>query len=186
MAYCTGVRLGALVRLTVGDLALAEATLTIRETQFCKTRRLPLPPTVMTGLQASLHARARAQASVERSAPRWWNDHTGQGDQVVTLGPWRREVIRRAGLKPAVGRVGPRFHALRHTVVVQRMRAWSRAGIKPQARLPSLATSLGHQDVAATVVSLPMTQDLLQAANTRCHTGGAPALDPPHGDRLGH
>jgi integrase/recombinase XerD len=53
-----------------------------------------------------------------------WNDHTGQGYQVVTLGHVLLEVIRRAGLKPAVGRVGPHFHDLRHTFVVHRMLAW--------------------------------------------------------------
>jgi integrase/recombinase XerD len=186
MAYCTGLRLGELVRLTVGDLDRAEAILTIRETKFFKTRRLPLPPTVMTGLQEYLHARAYAQAPVERSAPLLWNDHKGQGYQVVTLGHLLIEVIRRAGLKPAASRVGPRFHDLRHTFVVHRMLAWYRAGINPQERLPYLATYLGHKDVYSTLVYLTITQDLLQEANARFHTVGAQALDPEKGDRLCH
>jgi integrase/recombinase XerD len=157
LAYCAGLRLGELVRLTVGDLDLAEATLTIRETKFFKTRRLPLQPTVMTVLQEYLHARARAHALVERSAPLLWNDHKGQGYQVVTLGHLLMEVIRRAGLKPAVGRVGPRVHDLRHTFVVHRMLAWYRAGINPQERLPYLATYLGHKDVYSTLVYLTIT-----------------------------
>jgi integrase len=140
----------------------------------------------MTVLQEYLHARARAQASVERSAPLLWNDHKGQGYQVVTLGHLLMEVIRRAGLKPAVGRVGPRFHDLRHTFVVHRMLAWYRAGINPQERLPYLATYLGHKDVYSTLVYLTITQDLLQEANTRFHTVGAQALDPEKGDRLCH
>lgn len=44
LAYCAGLRLGELVRLSVGDLDLEEATLTIRDTKFFKTRRLPLQP----------------------------------------------------------------------------------------------------------------------------------------------
>jgi integrase/recombinase XerD len=184
LAYCAGLRLGELVRLTVGDLDLEEATLTIRETKFFKTRRLPLQPSVITALQEYLHARARVEAPVERSAPFLWNDHKGQGYQGVTLGHLLMEVIRRAGLKPAATRVGPRFHDLRHTFVVHRMLAWYRAGINPQERLPYLATYLGHKDVYSTLVYLTITQDLLQAANARFHTVGAQALDPEKGDRL--
>jgi integrase/recombinase XerD len=186
LAYCAGLRLGELVRLTVGDLDLEEATLTIRETKFFKTRRLPLQSSVMTVLQAYLHARAQAQAPVERSAPFLWNDHKGQGYQVVTLGHLLMEVIRRAGLKPAATRVGPRFHDLRHTFVVHRMLAWYRAGINPQERLPYLATYLGHKDVYSTLVYLTITQDLLQEANARFHTVGAQALSPEKGDNLCH
>jgi integrase/recombinase XerD len=179
LAYCTGLRLGELVRLTVGDLDPEEVTLTIGETKFFKTRRLPLQPSVMTMLQEYLHARARAEAPIEHSAPLLWNDHKGQGYQVVTLGHLLIEVIRRAGLKPAASRVGPRFHDLRHTFVVHRMLAWYRAGINPQERLPYLATYLGHKDVYSTLVYLTITQDLLQEANVRFHTVGAPALQRP-------
>jgi integrase/recombinase XerD len=183
LAYCAGLRLGELVRLTVGDLDPEEATLTICETKFFKTRRLPLQPSVMTALQAYLHARARAEAPIEHSAPLLWNDHKGQGYQVVTLGHLLIEVIRRAGLKPAASRVGPRFHDLRHTFVVHRMLAWYRAGINPQERLPYLATYLGHKDVYSTLVYLTITQDLLQEANARFHAVGARALQPARGDR---
>ena len=186
LAYCAGLRLGELVRLTVGDLDPEEATLTICETKFFKTRRLPLQPSVMTVLQEYLHARARAEAPIEQSAPFLWNDHKGQGYQVVTLGHLLIEVIRRAGLKPAASRVGPRFHDLRHTFVVHRMLAWYRAGINPQERLPYLATYLGHKDVYSTLVFLTITQDLLQEANARFHAVGARALQPARGDRECH
>src|SRR5262245_7513799 len=51
LAYCAGLRLGEFVRLAIGDLDPKEATLMIRETKFFKTRRLPLQPSVLTGLQ---------------------------------------------------------------------------------------------------------------------------------------
>jgi hypothetical protein len=56
-------------------------------------------------------------------------------------------VIRKAGLKPPTGRIGPRVHDLRHAFVVNRMLSWYREGIIPQSRLPYLATYLGHKDV---------------------------------------
>ena len=186
LAYCAGLRLGELVRLTVGDLDLDEATLTIRETKFFKTRRLPLQPSVITVLQEYLHARAHVKAPMGPLAPLLWNDHKGQGYQDVTLGHLLMEVIRRAGLKPAAARVGPRFHDLRHTFVVHRMLAWYRSGINPQERLPYLATYLGHKDVYSTLVYLTITQDLLQEANARFHTVGAHVLQPARGDRECH
>jgi len=62
LAYGAGLRLGELVRLTLGDLDLAQATIEIRETKFFKSRRLPLSPTVMTALQQYLTARRQLGA----------------------------------------------------------------------------------------------------------------------------
>src|SRR5712691_832233 len=182
LAYCTGLRLGELVRLTLGDLDLTAATLTIRDTKFFKTRQLPLRPSVLEELRTYLHARAQSHAPAELTAAFFWNEHKGRGYQLVTLGHLLAEVIRRAALKPAAGRVGPRFHDLRHTFVGHRMLTLYRAGIKPQERLPYLATYLGHKDIYSTLVYLTITQDLLQEANTRFHTFGAHALHSQQGD----
>lgn len=76
-------------------------------------------------------------------------------------------VLRRAGLKPEKGRVGPRVHDLRHAFVVNRMLQWYRAGINPQAHLPYLSTYLGHKDINSTLVYLTITQELLQQAGER-------------------
>lgn len=182
MAYCTGLRLGELGRLTLNDLDLQAVTLTICDTKFFKSRCLPLRSSVLEALQAYLHTRAQRQAPTAPTAPLFWNEEKGQGYQLVTLGHLLADVIRRAHLKPPTGRVGPRFHDLRHTFVVHRMLAWYRAGINPQAHLPYLATYLGHKDVYSTLVYLTITQDLLQEANARFHTFGAHVLSPAQGD----
>jgi integrase len=77
------------------------------------------------------------------------------------------EILRRAGLKPATGRIGPRIHDLRHTMVGHRMRDWYREGINPQSKLPYLATYLGHKDIRSTLVYLNITPELLHAASER-------------------
>lgn len=86
------------------------------------------------------------------------------------------EVLRNAGLKPALGRTGPRIHDLRHAFVVNRMLTWYREGINPQSRLPYLATYLGHKDINSTLVYLTITQELLQAASERFRMRGALVL----------
>jgi len=50
---------------------------------------------------------------------------------------------------------------------VNRMLTWYREGINPQARLPFLATYLGHMDINSTLVYLTVTQELLQEASER-------------------
>jgi hypothetical protein len=85
-------------------------------------------------------------------------------------------VIRKAGLKPPTGRIGPRVHDLRHAFVVNRMLSWYREGINPQSRLPYLATYLGHKDVYSTLTYLTITPELLQEASKRFRLLGAGVL----------
>ena len=77
------------------------------------------------------------------------------------------DILRRAGIKPLKGKTGPRIHDLRHSMVVNRILEWYRAGINPQDKLPFLATYLGHRDIHSTLVYITVTQDLLHQANER-------------------
>ena len=85
-------------------------------------------------------------------------------------------VLKRAGLKPARGTVGPRVHDLRHTFVGHRMLQWYREGVDVQARLPYLATYLGHKDIVSTLVYLNITPELLAQAGERYRQRGREAL----------
>ncbi len=75
LAYCAGLRLGEIVRLTVGDVDLETRTLEIRHTKFFKTRRLPLSNSVCAALQSYLDARRQAGAPIELSAGLFWHWH---------------------------------------------------------------------------------------------------------------
>jgi integrase/recombinase XerD len=167
LAYCVGLRIGEIVHLTVGDVHLEDQTIEIRETKFFKYRRLPITATLMSALRAYLAARRREGAPSEQSAPLFWQPKTSRGYRYHTVTALLVQVIRRAGLKPAPGRLGPRIHDLRHSFVVNRIVAWYREGINPQARLPYLATYLGHKDINSTLVYVTITQELLQQAGDR-------------------
>jgi integrase/recombinase XerD len=56
------------------------------------------------------------------------------------------------------------------------MLAWYRAGINPQARLPYLATYLGHKDIASTLIYMNYTPELLEHASERLRQYGVQAL----------
>jgi len=173
LAYGAGLRLSELVHLTMGDVDFVAGTLDIHESKFFKSRRLPLTASVLAALQHYLAARCDVGAATQSAAALLWNEQKSHGYKEVTLEMLLTSVIRRAGLKPATGRVGPRLHDVRHTFVCHRMLAWYEAGVDVQSRLPYLATYLGHKDIYSTLVYLTVTQDLLQQASERFRHLGA-------------
>jgi len=65
----------------------------------------------------------------------FWHMQAAGRYSIVRAGSMLTGVLRRAKLKPAPGRSGPRIHDLRHAFVVNRMLSWYREGINPQAHL---------------------------------------------------
>jgi len=177
LAYCAGLRRSELARLDLGDVDLNGGTITVRETKFFKTRILPLPDSVMVELRAYIDARRRAGASQDLHSGLFWHEQHSARYTKQAVARLLVDVIRRAHLKPPRGRDGPRLHDLRHSMVVNRIIEWYRAGINPQGRLPFLATYLGHRDINSTLVYITVTQDLLHHANERFRAVGAPCLN---------
>lgn len=177
LAYCAGLRRGELARLDLGDIDFQGGTIRIRETKFFKTRILPLPDSVMAELRTYLDARRDAGASQDPHSGLFWHEQ-GRGRYTQEAIAWLLvDILRRAGLKPQQGKIGPRLHDLRHSMVVNRILEWYRSGISPQDRLPFLATYLGHRDINSTLVYITVTQDLLRLANERFRAVGAPCLN---------
>lgn len=169
LAYCAGLRLGELVRLDVGDLDLAAGTITIRDSKFHKSRRLPLDPSVVAVLRQYLTERGAVGAPSTRASPLFWRQTRLGGGRYsrVATSKMLVDVLRRAGLKSASGRRGPRVHDLRHSFVHHRMLAWYRDGIDPQSQLSHLATFLGHRDANSTRHYVTATPELLSLAAER-------------------
>lgn len=174
LAYCAGLRMVEIVHLVIGDVRLEEGLIEIRDTKFFKSHRLPLTSSVVEALRAYLRVRMLAGANTAVDSPLFW--HNKNGYAYITANHLLRRVLRKAGLKPKAGRVGPRIHDLRHTFVVHRMLAWYREGVDVQARLPYLWTYLGHRDLHSTIVYLTVTQELLQEASERFRKLGAGLL----------
>jgi integrase len=181
LAYCAGLRGREIVRLRLGDVDLREEHIDIHETKFFKHRRLPLSPGVMVALTRYLNAREKAGAPTSAQSELFWSPQTGRGYSVGVMRLMLTDVLRRAGVKPPRGAVGPRVHDLRHTMVGHRMRDWYKSGINPQSKLPYLATYLGHKDIRSTLVYLNITPELLQEAGERFRKTGAAALRASEG-----
>ena len=63
----------------------------------------------------------------------------------------------------------PRLHDLRHAFAVNRLLDWYRDGQDINARLPALATYLGHVNIRSTQVYLRPTAELLGQVDERFH-----------------
>jgi integrase/recombinase XerD len=184
LGYCAGLRISEIVRLNVGDFNGDDRTIEIRGTKFFKSRRLPLSNSVTAALQSYLGARQQKGAPTHPDAALFWHEGAAVSRySQVTARSLLVGVLRRTGIKPRPGRVGPRIHDLRHSFVVNRMLTWYREGINPQSRLLYLATYLGHKDINSTLVYLTITQELLQHASDRFRVHAAQVLGASTGGR---
>lgn len=176
LAYCAGLRVGEIARLNLGDVDLQSGTITIRETKFFKSRILPLSGSALSALREYLEARHHAKAPQSPDSGLFWHDQGNDRYTSHAISGALVDILRRAGIKPLEGKIGPRVHDLRHSFVVNRILEWYRTGINPQDRLPFLATYLGHRDIHSTLVYITVTQDLLQQAGERFRVFGAHCL----------
>jgi len=179
LLYCTGLRVSEALALRLADADLDDGLLIIRHAKFHKSRAVPVPPDVRHALAAYAEARCQYHRRTDPDAPFFSNEWHRPCSYPVVIATFLA-LARRAGLRGAPGQRGPRLHDIRHTFAVHRLLDWYRDGGDVQARLPLLATYLGHVCLVSTQVYLDITAELLHEAARRFH---APALPPATGDR---
>jgi site-specific recombinase XerD len=167
IAYCMGMRRSEITRLTLGDVDLAVGTITVRDSKFFKSRVLPMSATLVKALELYVDTRTQAGGPQSELSAFFWHAKSSGRYCVENASGLLRKVFRRAGLKPAHGDGGARMHDVRHTFAVTRLTQWYREGVDVQARLPILATFMGHADIQFTTTYLSMTPELMQAASER-------------------
>jgi len=174
LLYCTGMRRGELVRLTLADYDPQERTLLIRESKFHRSRYVPLAGDVIDELNVYLATRRQRGLPVLADSPLLWNCH-GQGRPYTGAGLWQglHALFQAADVRKADGMV-PRVHDFRFTFAVQTLLRWYRSGIDVQAKLPLLSRYMGHVSVESTEYYLPWIPELaLAASNQFCRHYGA-------------
>lgn len=167
LLYGAGLRLSEALSLTLGDVDLEEAVMTVRETKFHKTRLVPLG--------SELH-----QAMVRYATWRKERGHAqdigasffvGRSGEKLLIGSVEeafRCLRNHAGIcRAGNAREQPRLHDLRHCFAVHRLTSWYQQGADVQRLLPKLATYMGHVEISSTQCYLTMTPELLQAASVR-------------------
>ena len=114
LLYCTGLRIGEALKLTLADVNLKGRLFTIRETKFKKSRYVPLSPSAVHHLSAFLRQREEAGFSAVPSAPLFVNPK-GRAYGQPRICKVFLEILRNLGLRGPKGERGPRVHDFRHS-----------------------------------------------------------------------
>ena len=167
LLYGAGLRAREALNLTVADVDLPNALLTIRDTKFFKSRFVP----ISQDLKDVLTEYARWRTVTYPSAGgenRFFRGKRGAAIPLRTLEDTFQRLREHAKVRRSDGaRYQPRLHDLRHTFAVHRLTAWYRQGADVQRLLYHLSVYLGHAHLSATQVYLTMTPELLHQAGTR-------------------
>lgn len=167
LLYTTGLRIGELLRLVVGDFDPGKGTLLVRNSKFHKSRIIPLRQDVIHELERYLHLRRKLHFPVYSDTPFIWNQRRG-GKAYSAWGLqcslWA--VFDVCNIRARSGR-WPRVHDFRHSCAVNALIRWYRSQADVRTKLPFLAAFLGHVSISSTYRYLHFVEPLRALASQR-------------------
>lgn len=159
----SGLRIGETLALDRHDVDLNDGTLLVHG-KLGHEREVALHHTTTAALADYARFRDRHQPSP--ATPAFFSPR----DVRLTSGTFHdtfRGLIRRAGLEGRGDRCYPRPHDLRHSMALNTLLGWYRAGENVDAKLPLLSTYLGHRDPSSSYWYLQAAPELLALAAER-------------------
>ncbi len=178
LLYTAGLRRGELLRLTVGDYNPRNQVVTIIESKFHSTRYLPLSLDATREIDHYLSLRRQHHLPTDADTPLIGN--TQRGGRAYT-GTGLRAVIQRlmrtCNIHTAVGH-SPRIHDFRHSFAVNALLRWYQEGADVQAKLPLLATYMGHVSIVSTEYYLHFIDELAAVSSDLFATHYATLVHP--------
>jgi len=178
LLYSTGIRISEAMALNLQDVQLSTQLLYIAEGKFRKSRWVALSNTTGRALAHYIDTRVKS-APHSPDSPLLLNERRRRLCH-PTVNQTFRGLLQKCDI-PHNKRTGPRIHDLRHTFAVHRLLGWYRQGVDVNARLPALATYMGHVDISSTHVYLQPTAELLEQVNQRFHNYYLHNIDPKGG-----
>lgn len=179
LLYTTGLRRSELLRLVIGDYDPHAQTLLIRASKFHKSRYLALAPDGAREIEQYLQARRDHQLPAAPHTPLIWNAYQqGRAYTAVGLGHTLHQLYQRTAIHTADGRY-PRIHDYRHSFAVHALLRWYHNGDDVQAKLPLLATYMGHVSIVSTAYYLPLMEALAGEASARFEAQYGALVTPP-------
>jgi integrase len=165
----TGLRVSEAIHLRDPDVDLKRGMLTIRQTKFAKSRKLPVHPSTVKALACYRKQR-------ERHLPTIADMPFLIGSRGRRLGlPLGERQAHRVfiGLRDGLGWVNrggheaPRLHDLRHTFAVRRLVRWYADGTEVDQKMLALSTYMGHAEIFYTYWYLTAVPELMAIAASR-------------------
>lgn len=143
---CTGLRISEALALTCADVDLIAGVLTIRAGKRGRARLIPLHASAIDPLSDYAADRARRFGTPDDGAAFFRTDRSERISYNAANHAFR--LLRHRLGWTAAGRTRvPRVHDLRHRMVVRRVQTWHATGVDIDAKIPALATYLGHVEV---------------------------------------
>jgi len=128
---------------------------------------LPINASIADEMDRCLRARAQRKLPVSSDTALMWNASWGGGAYSGTsLRNALRPLLQKSGIVTSKGKL-PRIHDFRHSFAVNALLRWYRAGADVEAKLPLLATYLGHGSAVSTHYYLHFIEPLRTAASKR-------------------
>ncbi len=166
LLYSTGIRIGEAFALNIEHFFPEEQRLYVAEGKFRKSRWIVLSTSTSCALEQYIERRMDKEPNGP-DTPLLLNERR-QRLCHPTVRQAFMHMLHECGI-PWARHVGPRIHDLRHSFAVNRLLAWYRDGEDVNARLPALATYMGHVDISSTQVYLQPTAELLGEVDSRFH-----------------
>lgn len=184
LLFSTGIRRGELLRLILSDYSRHDSTLLIRESKFYKSRLLPINSDIVYEIEQYLRARNQRRLRTSSDTAFIWNaTQDGRAYSGTGLRLCLRPLLQQCGIFTSKGR-RPRIHDLRHSFAVNALLRWYRMGANVEAKLPLLATYLGHGSAVSTHYYLHFIEPLRAAASERFATHYGELVSAlPHSER---
>lgn len=163
----TGLRRGEALALEVSDVDIASAILHVRCGKFGKSRFVPVAADLGERLR-SYDAELRSEVAERSAHDAFFPGPDGHSvGRPSTLYHSFRRVLEHAAIPHGGRGEGPRLHDFRHSFAVFRLLSWYEQGVDLGAKLPLLATYLGHVGLETSQVYLHMTHDLVGEVTRR-------------------
>ena len=162
LLYGCGFRAREVLKLQVRDVDLNQGIITVRQGKFRKDRLVPPALPLVNRLRKyAAHFENRRPDAIFFPGP------NGGPFSLRTVYTLFRQLLLQCGISHGGRGKGPRIHDARHRFACCVLRRWYQDGEDLDAKLPLLATYLGHVSLSGTQRYLHLTAELFPEITAR-------------------
>lgn len=177
LLYSTGLRISEALALRNKDVDLQKNVLRIgvdRGSKNGEARYVPISESLKSCLIKHLKYRNMLKVNqlniidIENPEHVFFTKLNGAGMSKGCVYSWFRKIYERCGIEFRGDHIGPRLHALRHTMATTSLNKMINSGLNVYTALPILSACLGHKRVTDTEIYVRLTCDQYPELMDKC------------------
>ena len=161
----TGLRPGEALNLKRDSVDMSFGIITIRNSKFRKTRKIPVQGSTIKALEK--YVEYRDQYFKKKIPSYFFVNQNGCGLNAGSVRSIFAKICLRAGLRKKDERSGPTMMGFRHTFAVRTLVRYYQLGLNVDTVIPILSIYLGHENPIHTYWYLSATPELFSLINAR-------------------